>query len=415
MKVGKLFVMSCFIFMVGFSFLISGCTCSNCRADHIWPLQKDETPMKETAKSTMDVQEQRMIYPVINKSGQSVSLVKTLPKQVASDEIFDYRIDVTNLTDSTVYNVRVKDTVSANLTFIDSTPQIDSIEDNEVCWVIPSLKPAGTVSINTKAVAAGTGYIQSSAMVDYDCFVCSNIKIIEAELKLVKSAPAEVSTCERILVSYDITNYSTKEMLDIVITEELPEGLLTAEGKKVVEFELKSLPGGQSRQFTQIIDAIEPGTYSSEATLFSSTGASVKSNMTETKITQAVLSLKEIYPEEYTAGSDTVLEFVISNIGDGIARDTQIVAMLPSGVEFAGASSNGSLGGVKQSEVAWKLGELEPNMSKKVSLTYKSDRSEIVKTLAVAKAHCANSVTAFSDKMLSDLSEIVLYKPFAFE
>lgn len=424
MKTERILMIMFLSIVVGFSFLLSGCG-NACKEENTCPAmnsisnENEKIPKEDAAVSKNSdepiFEERSITYPASGRAAKSVKINKMLPEKIVPDQKFDYRIKVTNLTDETLQNITVTDSVSSNLLFVDSEPEIERINGNEISWVLPVLKPGADITINAKAVATGGEQIKSSAMVDYECLVCSRIEIIDSNLKLVKDAPETISSCERIILDYEIINHTSTVAKDLVLTEKLQPGLITPEGKNIVEFELSSLEPGQTRRFTQIVDAVAPGNYSGKAMLSASDGMTCESNITEINVTQPVLSLQEIFPEHLEPDSETVLDFVVSNIGDSIANDTMIIAELPEGVEFTRASNNGIFDPDGTSQVSWKLGDLMPSSSKIVSLTVKNMSSKIPDTHAVAKAKCANSVTSLSDEMVEDLSNLLFYRPYKFE
>lgn len=410
MKVGKYFMTVSLVFCLGLNVMLSGC--DNGDQTWLWPNKKDLIETQQVACDTVEVSRNLQYYPISSKAGKAVSLEKIAPKSIKADSPFDYNLKVTNLTDSTITNVIVADKVGSDMVFIESSIGMERVSDDLVQWDIGSVAPKASVMIESRAIVSGSGTIMSCAEVFYDCPVCAKITILNTALNFTMTAPKEVMSCDRIELKYMVTNYGTAAACDIVIKETLPAGLMTADGKGAFEFKLDSLAAGENHEFSKMVDPVKTGKFLSKAVLSSSSVKSLESNVVEINVVEPVLSLKESVPITNPLEPGTIFEYVLSNEGTAVASNAMIVAMLPEGVVLSNASDNGKISDSDPRLVSWKLGDLKPNVSKKVTMVVEFKNQVSANPQAVAKAICSHAVSSIRLPEINELRSVSLYKPF---
>ncbi|OHB73775.1 MAG: hypothetical protein A2Z25_00875 [Planctomycetes bacterium RBG_16_55_9] len=173
--------------------------------------------------------------------------------------------------------------------------------------------------------------------------------------------------------------------------DELPEGLLTEDGKQSLALEIGTLEPDQSKELTASLKATQAGIYATRATATSSVRMEVESTAATTAVRQPVLSISKSGPERQYIGRPVTYEITVSNTGDGLARNTVVEDTIPGSVTSITASDGGEVSG---SKVTWQLGSIAPNHYKKVSITYTAqDAGELISS-ATAAAYCASKVSA---------------------
>ncbi len=335
-------------------------------------------------------------------TGHEISLSKLAPKEVALNEPFDYRLKITNVTDQELLNVVVTDVKPAHMKFISSVPEMESVE-GQIQWQLGAIEPGASKTISINAVATEMGTITSCAEVTYDTPTCAQIEIVDPQLILTKFVPEESLVCDRIPVRYVITNKGSGHACSIQIEDSLAEGLLTSDGSSKVMFEIDTLGPGESREFETMVDASGPGRYFSSANAIAQRGGRASSEMVGTLVSQPVLAINESCPSEQYIGKMLTYDITVTNRGDAAAKDTIVEATVPDGVRFNNASDGGVYTHSSPGMVTWDLGEIQPNSSKTISMSFTSDTSGLINTEASAKAYCAESV---SDTCRTELSGI---------
>lgn len=340
-------------------------------------------------------------------TGHEISISKMAPKEVALDEPFDYKLRITNVSNREMLNVVVTDVKPDHLKFISSVPEMEIVQ-NEVRWELGAIAPGESRTISVNAVATEMDTITSCADVTYDAPTCAKIEIVDPQLVLTKFVPEESLVCDRIPVRYVISNEGSGHACSIQIEDDLAEGLLTSDGSGKVMFTVDTLAPGESREFETMVDASAPGRYFSSANALAERGGKASSEMVGTVVSQPVLAINESCPSQQYTGKMLNYDITVTNRGDAVAKDTIVEATVPEGVRFNNASDGGVYTHSSPGKVAWDLGQIQPNSSMTISMSFTCDTIGLVDTKATAKAYCAESVFDTCQTELSGIPAVLL-------
>lgn len=343
-----------------------------------------------------------MQYPVSDAQGRAIHLSKLTPTQVILNEPFDYKIKVQNLTSQELLDVVVTDAKPENMTINSSDPEM-RIDEGKVLWDLGTLAPHESRTISVSAVASDTGSITTCAEVTFKTPTCAQIDIVRPQLTLSKVAPSDLIKCDRIALSYILTNEGSAAACNVVIEDKLPDGMMTSTGDNIVSFNVDSIGPGESQEYEAVVDASSTGLFASSATASSISSGSVTSNTPETLISQPMLAIQETCPAAKFIGKSLTYDITVSNTGDGIAKDTVIVATIPENTQFKKSSGGGMYTHASPGVVTWKIGDLAPGESKDVTMKLQLDEAGTLFTMATAKAFCAETV---SDSCRTELEGI---------
>jgi uncharacterized repeat protein (TIGR01451 family) len=231
------------------------------------------------------------------------------------------------------------------------------------------------------------------------------IEVIQPELKLAKTAPAEVLLCDLIPVRYVVSNAGTGSIQNVQIMENLPAGLRTTDGKGQVIFDAGTLGAGQSRQFTIELRATQVGTFTSSSVASSSSGLRIESDATTTSVGMPVLAITKTGPNRMYIGRPAAYEITIRNNSDVSAKNTTLEDTIPGGVTGVEATAGAKLSG---SKLVWEFGTLEPNSSKNVRVNYTPTQAGTLVNTATAKAYCAEAVTSTMRTLVTGIPALSL-------
>ena len=101
----------------------------------------------------------------------NVKLEKCMPPQVQTGAEFNYTIKVTNLTDTTIADVVVTDTIVSNFQYKSANPQ-PNVEGNKLVWIFPSIGPKESREINCVGIATASGIVQNCVDLTYRIPLC---------------------------------------------------------------------------------------------------------------------------------------------------------------------------------------------------------------------------------------------------
>jgi uncharacterized repeat protein (TIGR01451 family) len=396
MKAWKLLVMA--VAVVGI--MLPGC----CQRAQVEP---EPMPVAQDICGAPEMTVQQQSYP-IGGPANAIRLEKVAPSTISEGEAFDYRIKVTNLTASTLTNVIVTDIIPKDMMLKSSNPKMTTVDKSKVSWSLGTLEPNGSMTINASAMVTGKGPHKTCARVSYDSPVCSIISVVQPEIEIAKIAPEEALSCERIPLRYVVTNVGTGVACNVTIEDSLPMGLTTSKGDRLVKFEIASLGVDESREFNIMVDAESPGRYASKAFVASSSSGKSISNMPITIVRKPVLSLLQTSPKSQYIGRDMTFDIMLTNNGDGIAKDATVTANLPDGIKFAMATEGGIYTHDSPGKVTWKLGDVEPSASRLVRMTLTSDIEGVISARTTAEAECAETVSSKTETVLSGIAAVLM-------
>jgi uncharacterized repeat protein (TIGR01451 family) len=320
-----------------------------------------------------------------------VQLDKIMPNEVGLNRSFNYTIKITNLTETTLTDIIITENLPVNFKYLSANPA-PKTEENKLIWNIASLEPKGRKQFSVSGVATYTEPLKYCTTVITPVIpACANVEVIQPELKLAKTAPAEVLLCDLIPVRFVVTNAGTGSIENVKIVENLPAGLRTTDGKSELVFDAGTLGANQSRQFTSELRATQTGTFTSSAVASSTTGLRVESAATTTSVGMPVLTISKNGPERMFIGRPAAYEITITNTSDVSAKNAILEDTIPDGVTGVKATAGAKLSGPK---LIWEFGTLEPNASKNVRVTYTPTQAGTLINSATATAYCAEAVTS---------------------
>lgn len=334
-----------------------------------------------------------------------VQLDKTMPKEIGLNRSFNYTIKVINLTDATLTDIVITEDLPSNFKFMSANPTAKE-EGNKLLWEIASLGPKASRQFKVTGMATYTDPLKHCTTVITPVIpACASVQVIQPELKLTKTAPAEVLLCDLIPVRFVVTNSGTGSVQNVKIVDTLPAGLRTADGKSELIFVAGTLMAGQSRQFSAELRATKTGKYVSKAVASSTTGLMAESAATTTTVGMPILAIRKTGPEQQYIGRPVTYEITVDNKSDVPAKNTVIEDTIPEGVTSVKATAGAKLSG---SKLVWEFGTLAPNTSKKVCVSYTPTKAGTLINGATATAYCADAVSSSVRTSVTGIPAVLL-------
>jgi len=382
--------------MVMAIFSMAGCECLCPTEEEPCPLTGVEEPCPaplvcppaETCPPEAGKVSVSYAYPTGRKETSVVLVEKIAPARIQVGEEFTHHIKVTNLANCDLEDVIVSDRLMENYELKRSTPSAKSMADRDISWTIGRMEPAETRVIELVGMATGEGKLTGCSKVSYRTQLCLSVLAVEPKLNLTKSLPDDVIRCDAIPIRYVITNVGTGAARNVMVSDELPDGLMTQDGRSRILHEIRCLNAGESKEFCVNAKASKPGRYSFIATATAHGGLSAEAPGA-IMVREPRLNISISSPSQIFIGRNFTYEIKVRNEGDAAAKDTVVNMKIPSGTSFMSATHNGSH---SQNMVSWNLGTLDPGSSKTLRATLKAQRCAKITSVASAKAYCAEQV-----------------------
>ena len=351
-----------------------------------------------------DSQRTGMAFPTGDKRTSAVMLEKEMPTEVILGVPFEYRITVENLTDRALDTVRVTDVIPASLSVKSTEPAAD-VAGGVAAWNLGALAPHSTKTLVVFAEATAAGSVSTCASVDYESSLCATTSVVAPALQVALSAPEVGLACDAFDLTVTVTNAGTGDARDVLVVDELPEGLTTLTGQRRIEMEFGTLASAQSKEKTIAIKAAGQGTYTHAARAEAKGGLQANAAPVQTVLRAPILTLDMQASERVTAGRpiDTVL--TVANTGNAVSSDTTVKVNLPKGTKVS-SSSDGAIEGSK--DVSWDIGALKPGEKRTLNVGLLSALSGTIVSEAKASGYCADEVTATSRTEVRGLPALLL-------
>lgn len=345
-----------------------------------------------------------MAYPTGERQSSVLLIEKTVPNQVRLNQPFQYEIKVTNIADTTLDDVRIREETPEGLNVTASQPERTG-QGAEAGWEMGALKPKESRSIQVSAVAQKQGQLGTCVMASYQPSLCAAINVVNPQLQVTKRAPERADICEEIVWEYAVTNSGTGSTEPVVIREQLPEGLTTAGGSNVVEMDAGVIREGQTKTGRVKLKAARPGEFKGRAVASSAGGLQAETAETTTVITQPRLGINIEGPDAEYVDRPIAYRITVTNEGDAPARDAVASVAAPGASKLVNIGTDGRM---ERNAIQWALGTLEPRASKTITFTLSGTEAANLSTVARARAVCAEDVTDTAQTRILTIPALVL-------
>lgn len=340
-----------------------------------------------------------------DKSNSAIWVEKSMPGQVVSGKSFEYPITLTNLRDCALEDVVVSEKFSEQFEGKSSVPQASKMTPQGAEWAVGYMKPREVKTIMVTGIAKASGAATTCTKVTYNPVLCCGTEVISPALKVVLEAPSQALLCDVIPVKLTVTNSGTGYAKDVVVTQALPEGLLTTDGQKSVTIKVGDLAGGASKSYSLNLKAEKAGSYANKASAADANGLSANSNSVATKVVQPVLKVDVSGPSKIFVTKNADYKVSVKNSGDADSANTSVMATIPAGMQFVNASNGGSGSG---NSVVWNIGTLAAGKSVSLGATFKAVTGGTGESVARATGTCCQEANAAVKSDVQGIPAILL-------
>lgn len=371
------------------------------------PAPKKEAPAPAPAAEPAAATSSNVLYyPTGRREGSGLMVEKFTPAEVSAGAPFDYQIKVTNISGTTLSDVAVWDMLDPGFNYASSNPSgtMDA-PTRTLKWMLGDMKAGEVKTINVSGSATKVGTITSCASASYNLAVCQTIKVVQPSLAVKKEAPAETLLCDAFPVKITVSNTGSGVARNVKVSDQLPSGLSTTDGKNSWDAVIASLGAGESKTFDLMVKADKTGAYKNMAKASADGNLSAESNATSTVVKQPVLTITKKGNERVVIGRPVNFTITVANTGDAPAADTVIKDPIPAGSTFVSATEGGKVDG---NNVVWNLGTLAPGASRTVNVSLNVATSANISNTATVTAKCANPASATAGTQVAGVPAILL-------
>lgn len=360
---------------------------------------KANEPAQEPKAKSADkpAESMSLALPTGDRATSSLLVEATTPDRVAVGKAFEYQIKLTNLTKNLILErIVVRQDLGEHLA-IDRSEPASSEADKEGAksWTIDRLAPGESKSIQVHALGEDVGSAASCIRVSYQPSLCVTTEFIKPEIQVTKETPAQANICEVIPARYVVKNTGSGAVKGVVLRDQLPEGLTTSEGAKVVEANLGEIPQGESKEYKVELAAAKPGDYGSRAVATGEDDLSATSKKTMTAFRAAELNVEIAGPDAVYLDQPSTYRVTVKNAGEAPALGSKLVVKADSDLRIDRVSKSTSADKAPEigddNTLTWELGDLAPGAESVVSFTGVGKGADQLEHAATASSVCSRS------------------------
>jgi uncharacterized repeat protein (TIGR01451 family) len=296
----------------------------------------------------------------------SLAIEKTAPAEIQVGKVAAFQTVVRNVGQTTAHEVVVTDRVPQGTRLENVSPQPTQTADGALAWQLGSLAPGDEVVITMELMPESEGEIGSVAQVTFHAQASVRTVCTRAQLTVEHTAPRQVMIGEDVVLEITISNAGTGAATGVVLEEDVPQGLVHPAGGEL-EYGVGTLRPGETRQLDLILSAESAGVVTNSLRVRGE-GGLIAEHSLELEVVAPQLQVALAGPSRRYLERQVTYEIGVSNPGTAAARDVDLVAYLPQGLQFIAADQQGQYDRQNHA-VYWSLEELGPQQQGVVQLT----------------------------------------------
>lgn len=371
----------------------------------------DTTPAaaKVSAKPTDDLTQLSkngapIYYPAGTRDSAALAIEKLVPSEVAVGSDFDYQIKVSNVSNTALEDVMVKETLDENFTLTNSAPKGNAGAGRVMAFDLGNIPANSSKTITITGKASKPGMLTSCATLDYKIPSCATIKVSSPGLAITKTMMSDALVCDTITGKITVSNPGSGVTRGVTIQDVLAEGLMTVDNKKSIDINVGDLNPGQSKDYAFQLKAAKTGKFTNMAKATAEGSLKADSQAVSVTVRQPVLEVKTECPEgPMFIGRDGTYKFTVKNKGDAPAANAVLNVSIPTSMKFKNADNGGAASGDR---LSYKLGTLAPGETKIVSATYANSGPGVITARAQLTAVCAEAVLDSCEATVQGVADI---------
>lgn len=349
-----------------------------------------------------------MAFPTGNRNSSDLMVEQIGAREVRVGQPYTYQIRVTNLTDQTLSGVIIRERIPENFKLASDVNRDE--QDHRARFDVGELGPKQSKTIEVTGTAAEAGTLDTCLSAQYNPpMLCTHVAVVAPAIKAMVEGPSQVDVCQDLNYRYTVTNTGTGTAHNVVLQENLPDGLTTTDGQKSFSVNVGDLAQGQSKDVTARLRAGEAGRYTTYAVAHSDAG-DVRTQEVATQVMAPRLAATITGPKEAFVGQQVAYQVTVTNRGDAPAVGARVrVGSTPGHVQFVNAvGADGASLASDREGGGEALGNLAPGESRSLTVNFNTLQNGPIAVDATAAARCTHDVTTYANTNITSVTASAL-------
>ncbi len=331
-----------------------------------------------------------LAFPTGDVQTSALLVQLVAPSQVRVGQQYGEEIHVTNVTGADLQSVVVTSSSFENYKIESSNPASIGAAGGSLAWNLGNLKSCETRVIKLNGSALKTGQASACFSASYASALCLTTSVVEPALQITKTMKPEATTCDSIPVTITVKNSGSGDATNVKVSDTLPAGLTTADGKSNFEATIATLGQGQSKDFSFSVKPSKAGSYTNDASAVADGGLTAKSAPATTVVKAPSIDVKLECPATALIGRPATYKVTLTSTGEAPCGTSSVTATLPAGGTFVSADMGGTSAAGK---VTWNV-PLGAKESKTLTYVVKTGGAGDLSSTVTATCACAPAATA---------------------
>jgi len=309
--------------------------------------------------------------PTYSRWRNLVDIERSTPGQIAVGQEYDSDIIVRANGDAA--DIVVTDVIPEGAELVSATPK-PTRNGNTLVWKFNAMDAGEVNKIKVRYKAVKEGSLRNCAKVHALPRICTVVNVGRPKLAITKKGPDTAIINDDVTYTITVSNPGNMVTKNVVVTDTVPAGLSSADGKKTLTFEVGDLNPGEKRDIPVTLKATTKGKHCNKAMAKSSNAGKVEAEACTT-VLQPGLSVEKTGPAQRFLYKMATYTIKVTNSGETTLNDVIVTDTAPSATSIRGTKPRGTVTG---NTAQWTVASLAPGASKTFEITL---------TTAVAGSH----------------------------
>lgn len=288
-----------------------------------------------------------------------LAVEKRGPREIQVGKAARFEILVRNVGSAQANDVVLRDAVPAGTALVATTPPAAPAgaghAPGELVWLLGTIPPGGQARVGIDLMPVAEGEVGSVASVSFRADASVRARATRPALSIAVQPPSPVLVGTDSRVTITVSNPGSGVATGVVLEGLLPEGLAHRAGREL-EFDVGSLPPGESRSIDLVLATTGPGSHGMRL-LARADGQIEVAETVKVPVTAPTLDVAVEMPSRRYLQRPATCSISLGNAGTAPAVGVELVAQLPPGLKFVRANNAGYYE-ERTHRVLWNLEEL---------------------------------------------------------